>query len=207
MKEKIAAIVNFIYFLANFPKPFNEIIDEIWAGQKLLADHLKSKIVLNTECVTPETIIKWFFKLDSTNQHTFLEWVEKNYHHSDGHNDQPWQISIPVPIQEVKDMIITALEGGSNYWYYLPDVEMARKEEFRGLALAEKIVNAVIDHGEVVPVHDLEDETEKLGEISRENIERGLKLYLPGNMLDGSADAGEADQLFQMIVMGEVIYG
>lgn len=206
MKQKIAAVVNFVYFLANYSGPFEEVINTIWADDKNLANHLNAKIA-RVEIFTLGEIIHWFFGLSAGNQSIFVEWIEKNYHHNSEHRDQPWEISIPVPIQEVKDMIITALEGGSNYWYFLPDVEMARKEEYKGMSLSEKILNAVIDHGEVVPVHDAEDENEKLGEISRENIERGLKLYLPGNMLDGSADAGEADQLFQLIVMGEVVYG
>ena len=29
---------------------------------------------------------------------------------------------VVVPDQIIKDMIITALEGGSNYWYFLPDL-------------------------------------------------------------------------------------
>lgn len=210
MDNKINAVINFVFFLANFPGSFNEIISKIWANNPGLAQHFISKInglnPDNSGSITPGTIIRFFFELSNHNQIIFLEWIEKNYHYSSKHLTQ-WEISIPVPVQEVKDILITALEGGSNYWYYLPDVEMAQKEEYKSLPLSVKIINAVIDHGEVVPVYDVEDENEKLGEISRENIERGLKLYIPGNILDGSADAGEADRLFQLIVMGEVVYG
>jgi hypothetical protein len=207
METKTLAVINFVYFLSNFPKSFDDIITEVWHDDSNLAQHLIGKLHPHTETCTPGKIIKWFYDLSTTNQSKFVEWVEKNYHCSSEHRNQPWQIAINVNIDAVKDMLITALEGGSNYWYYFPDIEMVRKIGFEGLSLSEKIVRAVIEYGEEVPVYDIEDETNILGVISRENIERGLKLYLTDNMLDGGSDATEADSLFQLIVMGEVIYG
>jgi len=215
MKTKNLAVVNFVYFLANFPMQFNDIIRAVWADDKLLADHLILKIdgiiakeCPNKGCLPPAAIVSFFFELSRGDQYKFAEWIERNYHVSEEHKNQPWSISVDVPIETVKDLFIAALEGGSNYWYYLPELEMVRKPEYKGLSLAEKICRAVIEQGEVVPVHDIEDDTDKLGEISRENIERGLRLFIQNNSWpDSDMDAGQADTFFQLVVMGEEVYG
>ena len=107
---------------------------------------------------------------------------------------------------DIVDMIVTAIEGGSNYWYFLPDLSMLK--EFVGKDQSEKIGLSALD-GAVIPVHDLEDQNEKLGDISKENIERGVKLYLQaGNAFNTETnDAYDADLFLQYVVMGEINFG
>jgi hypothetical protein len=108
------------------------------------------------------------------------------------------------PEQDVIDAVITALEGGSNYWYFLPDVSMVEKDS--NYALSERILRAVIFKGECISVTDAET-TDVLGEISIESIERGIELYEEEREeFDAAMDADEADCLFQYIVMGEIVY-
>ena len=120
------------------------------------------------------------------------------------------KLEIEIPDTQIVNIFITALEGGSNYWYNLPDIQMARKHyKDSGLAGSEKVIKAVLEHNEVIPVYDLEDEDSKLGEISQANIKRGIQLFLNDGdrAWDEGMDAGEADVFFQYVVMGEIVFG
>lgn len=110
--------------------------------------------------------------------------------------------------KQANDLIITALEGGSNYWYYLP-------YEFRNapkrMAPAEYIVQE-IHKGKSYRILDYED-GEYLGELSASNISRAKKLlkkdypYFYADVIKEQWDAETADVFFQLLVMGELVYG
>lgn len=125
------------------------------------------------------------------------------------------KVEIEIQDQDIIDVMVTALEGGSNYWYYLPDLSMVREHFPKGekpsinqLAMSEKITKAVLEHGAVVPVYDVEDDDNHLGDISQENIKRGLQLFMDDKRAwDPGMDAGEADVFFQYVVMSEIVYG
>jgi len=115
--------------------------------------------------------------------------------------------------QIIRDQIITALEGGSNYWYYLKDLSMlpAKKE---GEALSERICRAVLDEGISVPVYDIEDpDGVSIGAIETDLIRRGLETMAIdyksqfNDMLDEVGDADTADVFLQLVVMGDIIFG
>lgn len=117
------------------------------------------------------------------------------------------QTSFYITEEQVKDVLCTALEGGSNYWYDL-DIDVPLN-----MTYDEHIVEQVMK-GESIPVYDIEDdedeEREPLGYISLANIKRGFKLYAEHNdieaLLDGG-DANDADTWFQLAVLGEIVYG
>lgn len=112
--------------------------------------------------------------------------------------------------QTIEDWLVTALEGGSNYWYYLPDLSMLAPET-KGEPLAVRIAESCWDTDVRIPVFDIEGDSgdEPLGFISRENFERGCTLYAEDDRPDMSEDfdADDADVWFQYVVMGEVVYG
>ena len=109
----------------------------------------------------------------------------------------------------IECLIISALEGGSNYWYFLPDLSMVERRE--GFCLTEDIVHAV-DQGLIIPVHDIET-GEPLGFISKHGIKKAVKLMHDNHprhyadVLYESYDAITADVFFQLVVMGDVVYG
>jgi hypothetical protein len=119
------------------------------------------------------------------------------------------KIELNIPDQNIIDVMVTALEGGSNYWYNLPNIEMARKHyKDSGLAGSEKVIKAVLEHNEVIPVYDIEDEDNHLGDISQANIKRGLQLFMDDDRAwTPDMDAEQADVFFQFVVMGELVYG
>lgn len=119
----------------------------------------------------------------------------------------------------LENVFVTALEGSSNYWYYLPKESIKRireavpKEEDPYLATA--MLKAVLDHNVSVPIYDAEDIYEEIGRISRETIHqrlqdlhnnKGLSWALEVE-INECGDAESSDVVFQYISMGEHVYG
>jgi len=121
--------------------------------------------------------------------------------------------NITVEDKIFEDLLITALEGGSNYWYYLP-------EEFNvpeGECLSTWMFKEVMTNSLQVSVCDLEDSEEEdpniLGYLTKENIIKGTQLMIfksPEHffdLLNDNMDATTADVWFQYVVLGEIVYG
>ena len=129
------------------------------------------------------------------------------------------KITQEVSREILEDIFVTALEGGSNYWYYLPDnsVEAIRKavskEEDPYLSTA--ILKAILDHDVKVAINDAENEEEVIGVITRSTMQGRLQLLADSKEnkwalerhLREQGDAGSADVVFQYLTMGEVVYG
>ena len=121
--------------------------------------------------------------------------------------------------QEMFDnLVITALEGGSNYWY------MLNKDEFRSKlptkagsfnALTEKIAKALYEDSSFeMKVYDIENPEEVLGIVSFASIVKAIEIAaekypkaFENLITNGDFDAEDADILFQLATMGEVIFG
>jgi hypothetical protein len=129
------------------------------------------------------------------------------------------KITQEVSREILEDIFVTALEGGSNYWYYLPDnsVEAIRKavskEEDPYLSTA--ILKAILDHDVKVAINDAENEEEVIGVITRSTMQGRLQLLADSKEnkwalerhIREQGDAGSADIVFQYLTMGEVVYG
>ncbi len=115
-----------------------------------------------------------------------------------------------------EDMLCGALEGGSNYWYYLPDLSMCKEYQAPGDTTCGYMIKAIIA-GESIPVHDIESESREYGEllgmINIESIRKGEVLMKEkafmcwGDLITEQDDAETADVWFQFCVMGEVVFG
>lgn len=119
----------------------------------------------------------------------------------------------------LEDVIVTALEGGSNYWYFInkENVSKIRSSVPKTVDpyLSTAILTAILDHGVEVQINDLENKTEVLGVLSKERIkERMEELYtnpkykwaIQAHEEEGG-DADSADIVFQYLVMGDVWFG
>lgn len=126
-------------------------------------------------------------------------------------------------IREVKREILqnvftTAIEGGSNYWYFLSDetiVNVRKVVPFEQTPyLSEAVFQAVIDHNLELPINDVHDEDEVLGMISRSTIQRRLQALADSesygwalqNEMNEIGDADSSDVVFQFLAMGECMY-
>ena len=124
-----------------------------------------------------------------------------------------------VPREVLENVFVTALEGGSNYWYCLDRktlkiVRSAVPANEDG-CLSTAILTAVLDHNIEIPVHDVENEDEILGYISKKTIQDRIQKLSSSKELswalrlemDYAGDADSSDVVFQFIVMGEVMFG
>jgi hypothetical protein len=128
-------------------------------------------------------------------------------------------IEIIVPREVLENVCVTALEGGSNYWYYLSEgaVKLIRRAvpKNEDPYLSTAILKAVLDHNVEVPISDAEDEDEVLGYISKKTLqERIQKLWRDDSSrwaiereMNGDGDADSSDVVFQYMAMGEVVFG
>ena len=129
------------------------------------------------------------------------------------------KIETIVPREVLENVCVTALEGGSNYWYHLSDeaYRVIRKAvpKNEDPYLSTAILKAVLDHNVDVPINDAEDEDEVLGYLSAKTLtERMQKLYEDEgskwalmNELNQEGDGDSSDVVFQFMVMGEAVFG
>jgi hypothetical protein len=125
-------------------------------------------------------------------------------------------IVINLTDEQREDLLVTALEGGSNYWYHLSDDALnliLKTTKGSKEALSVRVWEA-IKTGIAIPVHDAENEDEQLGEISLETIAKGEQLladkhlqHLCDILTDGGWDANTADVWFQYCSLGKLVYG
>jgi len=120
----------------------------------------------------------------------------------------------------LENIFVTALEGGSNYWYYInpPNCRKIRdavsREDEKDFSMA--FAKAILDKGVSVEIHDIEDiyNDEPIGVINEDTIMQGLqKMVDEGDgwaLFDEIAEQGDAtssDVCFQYMALGEVVYG
>ena len=128
------------------------------------------------------------------------------------------EIKINVSREILEDIFVTALEGGSNYWYYLPadSIIAIRKAvpKSEDPYLSTAILKAILDHDVKIPINDVENEDEVIGIITRGTMQARLQLLAdsPNKFaleahMNEEGDAGSADVVFQYLTMGEVVYG
>jgi hypothetical protein len=116
--------------------------------------------------------------------------------------------------QDIEDLFVTALEGGSNYWYYIKNIPKEIKYQVKELKqpLAEAIAKHVIDGG-YIQFFDVEDENELLGTVDMDKLLDAISLLKKNypdtwnNILDEDCDANCADIFLQLAVMGDIVFG
>lgn len=102
-----------------------------------------------------------------------------------------------------KDLLITALEGGSNYWYYIPELE--------NLTTADGIFEALLNQ-KCFEVYDIEVPETFLGFLNIVDIERGEKVMKElapkhyKNIKKDNWDAESADVWFQCVIMKDLVF-
>lgn len=117
--------------------------------------------------------------------------------------------------QTHENLIVTALEGGSNYWYYLSDKAINIIEERTKNSEEPFSIRfwKALKKGAIIPINDAEDPDTKIGSISMTSIIRGEQLMSNksprhfADIIQDNADSITADVWFQYACLGEVIYG
>ena len=116
-----------------------------------------------------------------------------------------------------EDLIVTALEGGSNYWYMIDldnSTGFIKKYADDSRPKSIRIADALYNNEESsVTILDTEDEEETLGVLTHQSVRKTLEdfpkdhQWALDNVLNGDYDANDADVVFQVLVMDDVVYG
>lgn len=128
-----------------------------------------------------------------------------------------FKVTKTINRQAILNIFTTALEGGSNYWYFIPstEVEKVRRAVPKRAqpCFSEAVFEAVIDHGISIDVCDVENEDEIVGVITPLLIEKRLQELYDSEyawalnlLIEEDYDAECADVIFQYIVIGEIVY-
>lgn len=119
---------------------------------------------------------------------------------------------VRIPNEKIQDMIICAVEGGSNHWarFQFPQNYKDQYGSYEQIPF---------DNGNI-EVFDIET-GELLGILNRATVQTGLQLmahckdikgkHVPArhfkNLAMDNEDAETADVIMQLCVMGEIVYG
>jgi hypothetical protein len=128
------------------------------------------------------------------------------------------KVTLDVSREVLENIFITAIEGGSNYWYCIKEeaIEIIDKAVPKDgvKAFSERLFEAVYEYGAVVPIHDVENEDdEPIGELNiktfQERINKCMSEYSDSLLkeLDENGDASTSDTVFQYLALGELVYG
>ena len=118
----------------------------------------------------------------------------------------------------LENVFVTALEGGSNYWYWIDSDSIRKVRELmpdkKNTPLSVGIFKAVIEYQMTIPVYDYETR-DVIGALNPISVATRLEhlandanyRWALENELEDNGDANSSDIIFQYLVMGEVVYG
>lgn len=115
-------------------------------------------------------------------------------------------VRFEITYNQFENVLVTALEGGSNYWYML-DLQKI-KDKPRGEPWSQFLARKCWNEGFKLPVFDRE-EGGLLGYFTKAKFLRNASKepWALAELIDETYDANTADVLFQLGTMGEVTFG
>jgi hypothetical protein len=122
-----------------------------------------------------------------------------------------------IHLEHFDNVIITALEGGSNYWYQLftDDYrdQMVPRTEKRP-AFSERISESLYLKSDFkLPVYDVESPDDLLGTVTQQSMFKAFELVekqypeVYERIMGEGSDASDADIVFQLATMEKVVFG
>ena len=120
----------------------------------------------------------------------------------------------------IGDLFCTALEGGSNYWYMLGDVDETHFIKDGSLTFTDNLTRSfMIDKNYKINVYDREtcDDDEEnadlVGSVTYDSIVNAFSVMARdykeclARIMSEEYDADDADVWLQIATMGEVVFG
>jgi len=127
-------------------------------------------------------------------------------------------INIELTREVLEDIFVTALEGGSNYWYLIGAETIKKVRGIipdRSIPFSQALFSAVYDHNIDVEIHDIEESEDEdaVGTISMTTMNERIQKCATDdnswailNEINENGDATSSDVIFQYIALGEVVY-
>jgi hypothetical protein len=127
--------------------------------------------------------------------------------------------NITITKEQVSDLISTAIEGGSNYWYMIEGYQEPSVVDFRCSTFADdEKPHRIYDWplctgGGVIISDEMASSSPVQKTLNLESITSGLNLMgsrFPerlANISNGEYDAEDADIFLQLSLLGDVVFG
>lgn len=124
-------------------------------------------------------------------------------------------VDIPIPDSKIFSCLVSALEGGSNYWYEI----VGQHKPVRWNCLEDEkafCASYPFNQGGFLMIDDSradEPTLKKPTKVYSWQIKQGLRIMATeypnhfGDLLSDNADQNTGDVMLQCIVLGEVLYG
>jgi len=130
------------------------------------------------------------------------------------------KVTQEISKKRISDLLCTALEGGSNYWYRIEQFIEPQKLEFMtdepwngGKPQLFRHLDYPLNEGGALLISDRKQGGDLLGRLDLASIQRGLELMATkfprhwGDFLAENDDAETGDVFLQCCLFGELIYG
>ena len=123
--------------------------------------------------------------------------------------------TVTVSLDQVASLLVSAMEGGSNYWYWLNEKVAPVTWEFKAFDDEQPerwYCNYPLNRGGALIFSVLEDEDEKAYRLDSSALEKGLRLMAETQpdqfaaVLEDTADAETGDVFLQLALFGDVVY-
>jgi hypothetical protein len=118
-------------------------------------------------------------------------------------------VTITVPIQLLRDVLCTAIEGGSNYWCKFSEWQRTPDLDYLSVHVHEHEASA--DDGPVNQTVTAEDLAVGISRLAHAAVQDDPHFPAAGrhlgNLLGENWDVETADVILQMTVFGQLVYG
>lgn len=134
-------------------------------------------------------------------------------------NKGQMQVTLKIDDEKIASAIISAFEGGSNYWYFIdefhrPDGEQALWPYREDSGKVFKHVDYPMNPGGYLLIHSDEEPEKGQFKLDRQAIETGLQKLAESadyshhfrDLAGDNADAITGDVLLQFALFGDVLY-
>lgn len=175
-----------------------------------------------------DTLEKYIKNWENTNRKDIFNRVSTQYLNNKKYEEERLKAreSRTFGKEDIINLFVDALEGGSNYWYHIKHLpkEVRYKAKEMGQSVSEAIGEYILKGG-YVQFYDAEEEYDDddyteihsdkglLGTVDMDSILEAITIIKKDypevweNILDEQYDANDADIFLQLCVMGEVVYG
>lgn len=121
------------------------------------------------------------------------------------------EVIVPIKITEndVENIIVSSMEGGSNYWMGVDNTGQEWEEKPKGEPVSTWATKLLID-GKMVRIADKEEGYDKTYPLTLEKLFNGIKLNKEQRPWDSDLsdlDGQQADCIVQYAVFGKVVFG
>jgi len=111
-----------------------------------------------------------------------------------------------VTENDIEDVIVGALEGGSNYWLGFKRSQIDFQFKPKGEPVSIWITKLLLE-GKTIETFDIEDDKQKIFDLNLEKLIKGIQLNAIRNPDREMWDAEDCDCVIQYALFDEIIFG